>query len=456
VPPSASLQFARRLRDAWVLAAGAFLSVASFVSFFRWNQLRVDATAYWQAGLHLRTGQPLYSLVAVSALDKAYLYPPAFAAAFAPLTALPAVWGYASWMALEIVFMIALAGTAAALAGLEPGDTQARRSAAALALAALVVPVYDNVVEGQVNLLVAWLSCLSVLDAERGRHRRAAFALAAAVHVKLVPIVLAGAFAVWRRFAVLRWLMVALVAVGLLPLAWRVATTGPGAGMAAFVRDYVDFGHAILWPAANAHEIAGVEQLFAPNYSLRGTLSRLFVEGTALSPFPALAARRGPLLVALPPALVHAASTFLGLTGIAAALSACWRSRADRPRRVAAAGLLLLAGGLAGPSFWEHHFVVLALAGAGLWPLLAGRSASVRRLTWACVVAPLAATLTVPFFAALFSTGFERSPFLAVREYGLPTFAAVAVLVLGIVALCAGGQPAIVRPPDTLSTWPVT
>jgi len=440
VPPSASLAFARRSRDAWVLAATAFLSVASFAAFFGWNQMRVDATAYWQAGLRLRTGQPLYALVPVSALDKAYLYPPAFAAAFAPLTALKPVWGYAWWMTLEVVCTIALARTAAALAGLAPEDTQGRRTAAALALVALVVPIYDNFVEGQVNVLVAWLCCLSVLEAERGRDRRAAFALAAAVHVKLVPVVLAGAFAVWRRYGILRWLLVALVAVGLLPVAWRVVSMGPGPGMAAFVRDYVDFGHAILWPAASAHEIAGVEQLFAPNFSFRGTLSRLFVEGTALSPFPALAARRGPLLAALPPALVHAVSTGLGLAGITAAVWACRWSRTDSPPRIAAAGLLLLAGGLAGPSFWEHHFVVLALAGAGLWPLLAARRASARHLTWACVVVPLATTITLPFFVALFSAGFETSSFLALREYGLPTLAAVNVLVVGIITLCASGR----------------
>ena len=440
MPPSALLAFARGSRDAWVVAATAFLSAASFVAFFGWNQLRVDATAYWQAGLRLRSGQPLYATAAVPALEKAYIYPPAFAAAFAPLTRLPPVWGYACWMTLVIVFAIALTRTAAALAGLAPEDTQARRTAAALALAALVVPVHDNFAEGQVNLLIAWLSCLSVLEAERGRHGRAALALAAAVHVKPLPIVLVGAFIVWRRYEVLRWFTVALMAVGLLPIAWRVASMGPGPGTAAFVRDYVDFGRAVLWPGASAHEIAGVEQLFAPNFSLLGTLSRLFVEGTALSPFPALAARRGPLLVAVSPAAVHAASTALALTGITAALWACRRGRTDRPRRIMSAGLLLLAGALAGPTFWQHHFVVLVLAGAGLWALLEGRSASARRVTWACVVAPLAATITLPFFVALFSAGFETTWFLALREYGLPTFAAISVLVLGIVTVRASGR----------------
>jgi hypothetical protein len=404
---------------------------SSFASFFGWNQLRVDATAYWQAGVHLRTGQPLYTLVAVPALEKAYLYPPAFAAAFAPLTALPPRWGYACWMALEVVFAVALARTAAALAGIAPQDTEARRTALALALAAGIVPVYDNLAEGQANLLVAWLSCVAVLEAERGRDCRAAFALAAAVHIKIVPIALAGAFAVRRRSGIVRWLTLALVALGLLPLAWRVATMGMGPGTGAFGRDYVDFWHAILWPAASADHVAGVEQLFAPNFSLRATLSRLFVEGTALSPFPGQAARRGPLLLALPPPLVHAASIGLGLGGIAAALWTCQRSADDR-RRIAAAGLLLLAGALAAPSFWEHHFVALALAVAGLWSVLAARSRYARLGIWVCLLAPLVATITVPFFVALFSAGFGSTFYLALREYGFPTAAAVNVLAVGI------------------------
>ena len=37
----------RWLRDGWILAAGIYLLAGSFASFFGWNQLRVDATAYW-------------------------------------------------------------------------------------------------------------------------------------------------------------------------------------------------------------------------------------------------------------------------------------------------------------------------------------------------------------------------------------------------------------------------
>jgi hypothetical protein len=431
----------RRLRDAWVLAALTFLLAASYTAFFGWNRLHVDATAYWEAGTRLRTGLPLYATTAVAALDKAYLYPPAFAAAFAPLTALPPLWGYAVWMALEVLFTVALARTCATLAGLGSHDgrgahdDEARRTALALALAAGLVPIFDNLAEGQVNLLVALLCAVALREAERGRTVRAAFALAGAVHIKLVPIVLAGAFAVWRRPRLLAWTAVALVAVGALPLVWRVGTLGVGAGLAACADDYTGFWHAILWPAASANEVAGVPQLFAPNFSFRGTLSRLFVADTALSPFPADAARRGPLLFALPSPLVNAASSALGLAALGAALWACRRSADDGARRIAAAGLLLAAGGLAGPSFWQHHFVALGLAGAGLWAVLASRSRRAQRIAWTCALGPLVVTMTLPFFVALVSHDFETGPYRDLRELGAATAAVLAFFVTGLVVV---------------------
>ena len=68
---------------------------------------------------------------------------------------------------------------------------------------------------------------------------------------------------------------------------------------------------------------------------------------------------------------------------------------------------------------------MLALAGAGLWQ-------AARPAAWACLLAPLATTLTVPFFVALSTAGSDGSFFLASCEYGLPTIAAVNVLAIGI------------------------
>jgi hypothetical protein len=439
-----TMRTGRWARDVWLGAAVLFLLTASFMTFFGWNGLRVDATAYWQAATALRTGGPLYAAGPVAALDKAYLYPPAFAAVFAPLTLLPTVWGYAVWMALLVLSAAALARVAGALAGIAPEERSTARTALALALAALLVPVFDNLAEGQVNLVIALLVTLAVCEVEIGRDARAAFALAAATHVKLVPIVLAGAFVVWRRPRLLAWLALALVLVGLLPLPWRVAGLGVGPGITAFVNDYVDFGRAILWPAASAQRIAGVEQLFAPNFSLRGTLARLFVAGTPLSPFPADAARQGPLLTPLAAPVVQTVATAGGIVALLVALLVCWRGRGDRARRIAGAGLVLGAGALTGPSFWQHHFVILVVAGAGLWRMLADRPPRTRAVVWTLALLPLVVTVTLPFFVALV-TGVQTGGYRALREWGAPT-GAVLVFLAVVAATALKSRPAAARP----------
>jgi hypothetical protein len=420
----------RSARDAWIVAALLFLIAASFAAFFGWNSRQVDAKAYWDGGTRLRTGVALYATEPVPALAKAYLYPPAFAAFIAPLTALPPLWGYAVWMALQIAFAVALARVSAALAGIGVGDTDGRRTALALALAAGLAPLSESLGEGQANLVIALLCALAVLEVERGHDRRAAFALAAAVHVKLVPIVLAGAFLAWGRRRAVWWLGLALVVVGCVSLPWRVAALGPGAGVTTFATDYADFWHAILRPAAGEDRLAGVEQLFAPNYALRGTLSRLFVEDTALSAFPSRADRRGPLVAAMPRAAVNGASTLTGLGMIAVALWWCRRSAADGSVRPLGAGLLLLAALLAGPSFWQHGLVLLSIAGAGLWRALASRRPSERALVWTWVGAPFFLVLTVPFLLHTVGVGSEK--YRDIREWGVPTLAAINLFVAGL------------------------
>jgi hypothetical protein len=420
----------RRPRDAWILAALLFLVSASFTAFFHWNTRQVDAKAYWDGGTRLRTGAALYATEPVPALAKAYLYPPAFAAFVAPLTALPPLWGFAVWMALQLAFVVALARVCAALAGIDAGDADGRRTALALALAAGLAPLSESIGEGQANLVIALLCAVAVLAVERGHDRRAAFALAAAVHIKVVPIVLAGAFLAWGRRRVVWWLGIALVVVGCASLPWRIAALGPAAGASTFATDYADFWHAILRPAARDDRLAGVEQLFAPNYALRGTLSRLFVEDTALSAFPAVADRRGPLVTAVPRAVVTGASTVLGLGMMALALWWCRRNAGDPATHPVVAGVLLLAALLAGPSFWQHGLVLLSLAGAGIWRVLAPRPPSRRVLTWTWVAAPFVLVLTVPFL--LHTAGAGSEGYRAIREWGLPTAAAMNVFVAGL------------------------
>jgi hypothetical protein len=119
---------------------------------------------------------------------------------------------------------------------------------------------------------------------------------------------------------------------------------------------------------------------------------------------------------------------------VATALWLCHRRAADRAGRVAATGLLLLAGALASPSFWQHHFVVLAVAGAGLWRVLAAASPRRRVLLWAAAVTPLVATITLPYAVEILAAGPESEWYRGLREYGLPTAGAVVFFLVAAVA----------------------
>ena len=135
-----------------------------------------------------------------------------------------------------------------------------------------------------------------------------------------------------------------------------------------------------------------------------------------------------------PPPLVQTATSRAGLGGILVAFVVCWRGRHDRARRIAGAGLVLGAGALAGPSFWQHHFVLLTVAGAGLWRLLAARPRRTQAVVWTLALAPLIATVTLPFFVALV-TGVETGTYRALREWGAPT--AAVLVFLGVVTATA-------------------
>ena len=143
----------------------------------------------------------------------------------------------------------------------------------------------------------------------------------------------------------------------------------------------------------------GRSQLFAPNFSLRGTLARVSsstasrsrrfrrwrtakVRCSWRSP-RASSTRRARSADSLPWPRRALALPSKGGRSV-------WRGR------VTAARFVALAAALASPSFRQHHFVVLAVAGAGLWRVLAAASPRRRVLAWAAAVTPLVATITLP------------------------------------------------------------
>ena len=129
-----------------------------------------DMGAYWEAGLRLRAGEPLYPTLADAEASEVYRYAPWFAWVWVPLTFLPRP-------VVEVVWSVLL--LTASAAALEP---LVRRRA--WLLVALMTPILVGISAiGNVHpLIIAGL----VHGVER---RGGPFAIAAAASLKVVPVV---------------------------------------------------------------------------------------------------------------------------------------------------------------------------------------------------------------------------------------------------------------------------
>lgn len=313
------------------------------------NQYRVDLDVYRLGARAWVEGTPLYGPgfpVTAIGLALPFIYPPVAAVLFTPLLLVP----LAAASVLMTLLSIAAAARVVALTLRTPGHRADRwRVAAALPLVLLTDPVRMTLMLGQINLL---LLVAVVTDALGGPHRRwrgALVGLAAAV--KLTPLV----FVVWF-----------LVRGDRRAACNAVATFGAATGIGF-----------LLAPAQSVRfwtqQIFGVDALLSPaspnNQNLRAVITRLDLPSTSTT-LLWCAAAAGALVL-----------------GVVAA-ARCHRAGAD----VLGLATLALAGVLASPISWEHHWVwampivpalaaaargphrraVVALAGAGLALLAVG------------------------------------------------------------------------------------
>lgn len=415
------------------------LASASFVWFFDWSNSRPDVTAYWDAALRLRHGEALYVPPPPGVSPKAYLYPPAFAVLFSPLTLLAPVTGYAVWMALHFVFLAVMVVGCIRLARIR--DARSLLVYAGLLVAWLPAPVGGDFQEGQTNLLVACLVVVGLRWIENRRWRAGAGMLAFAVHIKLLPIVLFAALLAQRRYRAVAAGIAATTALILLPAVVTVPREGLTAGVGHAIAMHFDYVRVVLAPAAFDAKVVGAEQFYVLNNSIVAVLHRLFGDGVAFSPFPELGGWHGPLLFALPRGALRLVGGIVGALLVAASLVFARRSADSPTGRVAAYALCLAAIELATLNCWEHHLVFVALM---LAPLAAGQHEPQRRLlalsaavavlwTGPYLLHPIASAAGIEAFGAVLST---------VRTWGVPT---LAVLVLATIVSGQSGRALLRR-----------
>ncbi len=197
---------ARAARIAGIMAFP--LALLAAVSIARVLPLGYDFEAYWLAGRHLASGDPLYPAPGDPLGQRGqFKYLPIVALPFVPLSRLPLDVATVVWLAIEIGCAVALG--LALLRLLPPG---ARWWGAAAY--ALFLPLVLEVTLGNLNLISVALAVLAWHW--RDRAERAAPALALAVGLKLLPAALLFFYVASGRWRVVAYAaaagLVALVA----------------------------------------------------------------------------------------------------------------------------------------------------------------------------------------------------------------------------------------------------
>lgn len=360
----------------WTARAAVLLALGLFIG--RWladpGKARMfDFSSFYMAAQAASQGADIYDTAALneSAAGQGlrvyvfpYVYPPFLAFVLQPLgnlaiDAARLVWLCINLAAIPLIVLLAgLTATKRAAAGSPGGDLALLLSAALV----FVLPFYDNIDMGQVNLLVLLFLSLSLFLFSRERDWASGAMLGVAVMIKVSPAVLLLYFLVRGRIKVV---LGSLASVATLAAASLLL--GAGGAWGRFFATLPEMSHAtakrgMLPPGSY------------PNFALAGLMSRIFPED-------------------LPVARI---STQVLLALLAAGLAyGVWRMRSERARDLMVLPFLVLMV-VSSPFAYLHHVAYL-LPGAALaltWALLGVRSPVVspmRRMAWfLALLAPLA------------------------------------------------------------------
>jgi alpha-1,2-mannosyltransferase len=183
-----------------------------------------DLGAYLGAARNMINGRPLYAAFLQHpfpdpTLRPAYIYPPVFALLVTPVGLLPPVVAGAIWLILN---QAALAATLwIVLRWLRPP----RWAVAAIVVATVTFyPLWIDVVQGQANLPLLFLTVLGIAGVLRG-DARFGVAIGFAAALKLTPALLLIWLVLDRRFRAAAWMLGGLVAASALAALVRFPDT---------------------------------------------------------------------------------------------------------------------------------------------------------------------------------------------------------------------------------------
>ncbi|MFP5283775.1 MAG: glycosyltransferase 87 family protein [Actinomycetes bacterium] len=293
------------------LLAGLYVGATTFGgTLLPWRPVMVDLEVYRQAGGALLAGQDVYDLPG----QLPFLYPPLAALLAVPLSLLPATLVQVAWTAAGVLALLAVIHRF--------GLTGWRLSLVGAGAVVVVEPVSQTLAFGQLGIFLVALVVLDLVPGPRvlsGRRRLlpegALTALAAAI--KLTPAIF-----VLYLLAVRRWrpAVAAVITGALVTLAAAAVVPGPSLTFwGRLARGDTGLGHSLI---------------YYTNQSVMADVVRVVGLGSG-------AAALGLLLSAL-------------VAGLGVWAGAAWHRRGDVGLAVVVVGM---AGLLASPVSWLHHFV---------------------------------------------------------------------------------------------------
>ncbi|MBZ0136424.1 MAG: DUF2029 domain-containing protein [Planctomycetes bacterium] len=335
-----------------------------------WAGSSMDIDVYWEAGTRMMGGGAELYQESQDPVNRVglFIYPPFFATLFAPLTVLPRWLGYAVWGLTQLLLIAAGFRGTRRLCDVRGGP--AGRLFYLLMGLGLIGAIWTNLQEGQVNMLLLSLLATGLYQLERGRNMSGGLLLAAATHLKVIPIVLLPLLIAQRRFKAAGMMAGGLVVLWLAPLLYSVPNYGLAEGLRSNIRITRDYADRIVSPRLEKQSAFALGGARAPNNALSAVARRYFDDGHKLS---LNTDERAPLIAQLPEGLVKWSGLAVGALLGALAMLLAWRRRDSRLARAGSVGLGLLAAALANLLFWPHHLCLLLLV---LGPLVA---AGIRR-----------------------------------------------------------------------------
>lgn len=354
-----------RITTTALLGWGAVLLVFTLWLQWWWAHTSMDIGVYWEAGQRmLRGGRNLYGEPEDPANGVGiFIYPPLFAVLFAPITLLPRWLGYALWGMLELALIAAGFFYTRKLAGIEPGAKA--RFFYLLMTAGLIGAIWTNLQEGQVNMLVLSALASGLWQLDRKREIRGGLLLAAATHLKVIPIVMLPLLIAQKRFKAAGCMAGGIVLLWFAPLLFSVPNYGLSEGLSANRQISVEYVDSVVAPRLSKQKAYSLGGSRAPNNSLSAVVRRWFSEGSDLS---LERDDESPIAFAAPEFIYKWTGLAIAAVLGGLAMLLAWRKRADPVARAGAIGLGVIAAALANLLFWPHHMCLMLLV---LGPLAA-------------------------------------------------------------------------------------